>query len=82
MTGPTSGQDAPSRVNNIDEPRRIGTLAPNYDEDREFRANWRSNIKAKDENTEQFISEMKWTHDEARGIIIREKGWIQVCFPE
>eukprot|EP00750_Incisomonas_marina_P021401 INCI4363.1.p2 GENE.INCI4363.1~~INCI4363.1.p2 ORF type:complete len:181 (+),score=45.11 INCI4363.1:71-613(+) len=77
MTKATSGQDAPSRVNTIDEPRRVGTLSPNYDEDREFRAHWRSNIKAKDENTEQFISEMKWTHDEARGIIIREKGWIQ-----
>ena len=79
MTEKQSGLDVPSRVNTIDEARRKGTLAADYEERRAFRAEWRTNIKSKDETTEEYISEMQWTQEEARGIIIRAKGWIQVC---
>jgi len=80
LTGPKSGEDAPTRVLTIDEPRRIGTLHPEYPKDLEFRAKWRKNVKDKEEHTEHIIEKFQWTHNEARGIIIRDKGWIQVAF--
>ncbi len=76
--GAKSGLDPPTRVLNMDEARRVGTLAPSYNDDRIFRSEWRTKVKSKDKDTEDYIARMNWTVDEARGIIIREKGWLQV----
>merc|ERR1719271_2131674 len=50
-----------------------GTLHPNYKSDVEFRAKWRE-----DEDFRKSVSSrFNWSDDEARGIIVRESGWVK-----
>merc|ERR1712032_624181 len=50
-----------------------GTLHPNYKDDVKFRHRWRN-----DEGFRaSWSSKYGWTEDEARGIIVRESGWVK-----
>merc|ERR1719326_433910 len=56
-----------------DDKKLQGTLHPNYKDDVDFRKKWRDNENFRKGESSRF----GWTDDEARGIIVRESGWVK-----
>merc|ERR1719265_1747009 len=73
MTSEAKEEKVEAAVQTKDDKKTQGTLHPNYKDDVEFRHRWRTDEGFRNSASSKY----GWTQDEARGIIIRESGWVK-----